>query len=35
MRSSVSHGHARIQKFNTLINIAKRITVKIITKKFK
>ena len=35
MRSSVDHGYAGIQKFNTLMNIPKRITVKTITKKFK
>ena len=35
MRSSVGHGYAGIQKFNTLMNIPKRITVKTITKKFK
>ena len=35
MRSSVGHGYAGIQKFNTLMNIPKRMTVKTITKKFK
>ena len=35
MRSSVGHGYAGIQKFNTLMNIPKRMTVKPITKKFK
>ena len=34
MRSSVGHGYAGIQKFNTLMNIPKRMTVKTITKKF-
>ena len=31
----VGHGYAGIQKFNTLMNIPKRVTVKTITKKFK
>ena len=35
MRSSVGHGYARIQKFNTLLNIPKQMTVKAITKTFK
>ena len=35
MRSSVSHGYVGIQKFNTLMNIPKRVTVKTKTKKFK
>ena len=35
MRPSVGHVYAGIQKFNTLMNIPKRITVKTITKKFK
>ena len=35
MRSSVGHGYAGIQQFNTLMNIPKRVTVKTITKKFK
>ena len=35
MRSSVDHGNIGIQKFNTLMNIPKRVTVKTITKKFK
>ena len=35
MRSSVGHGYAGIQKFNTLMNIPKRTTIKTITKKFK
>ena len=35
MRSSVGHGYARIQKFNTLMNILKQVTVKTVTKKFK
>ena len=34
MRSSVGQGHAGIQKFNTLMNIPKRETVKAITKNF-
>ena len=33
MRSSVGHGYAGIQKFNTLMNIPKRMTVKTVTKK--
>ena len=33
MRSSVGHGYAGIQKFNTLMNILKRMTVKTVTKK--
>ena len=32
MRSSVGHGYARIQKFNTLLNIPKQMTVKAIRK---
>ena len=35
MRSSVGYGYAGIQKFNTLANIPKQVTVKTITKKFK
>ena len=35
MWSSIGHGYAGIQKFNTLMNIPKRMTVKTITKKFK
>ena len=35
MRSSVDYGYAGIQKFNTLMNIPKRMTIKAITKKFK
>ena len=35
MRSLVGHDYAGIQKFNTLMNISKRVTVKTITKKFK
>ena len=35
IRSSVGHGYAGIQKFNTLMNILKQMTVKNITKKFK
>ena len=35
MRSSVGHGFTGIQKFNTLMNIPKRVTVKTITKEFK
>ena len=35
MQSSVGHGYARIQKFNTLLNIPKQMTVKTITKTFK
>ena len=35
MRSLVGQGYTGIQKFNTLINIPKRMTVKTITKKFK
>ena len=35
MRSSVGHGYPGIQKFNTLMNILKRVTVKTVTKKFK
>ena len=35
MQSSVGHGYARVQKFNTLTNIPKRVTVKTITKNFK
>ena len=35
MRSSVGHGYAGIQKFNTLMNIQKRVTAKTITKNFK
>ena len=35
MRSSVGHGYAGIQKFNTLMNIQKRVTVKTKRKKFK
>ena len=35
MWSLVGHGYAGIQKFNTLMNIPKRVTVKTITKKFK
>ena len=35
MWSSVGHGCARIQKFNILMNILKRMIVKTITKKFK
>ena len=34
MRSSISHDYAGIQKFNTLMNIPKRMTKKIIAKKF-
>ena len=33
MRSSVGHGYAGIQIFNTLMNIPKRMTVKTVTKK--
>ena len=33
MRSSVGHGYTGIQRFNTLMNIPKRVTVKTITKK--
>ena len=35
MRSSVGRGYARIQKFNTLLNIPKQMTIKTITKMFK
>ena len=35
MRSSVGHGYAGIQKFNTLMNIPKRMIVKTVTKKLK
>ena len=35
MGSSVSHGYAGIQKFNTPPNIPKQMTVKTITKKSK
>ena len=35
MQSSVGHDYAGIQKFNTLMNIPKWVTVKTITKKFK
>ena len=35
MRSSVGHGYAGIQKYYTLMNIPKQVTVKAITKKFK
>ena len=35
MRSSVGHGYARGQKFNTLLNTPKQMTVNIITKTFK
>ena len=35
MQSSVGHGYAEIQKFNTLMNIPKQMTVKTITKTFK
>ena len=34
MPSSFSHGYAGIQKFNTLMNITKRMTVKTTTKNF-
>ena len=33
MGSSVGHGYVGIQKFNTLMNIPKRVTAKSITKK--
>ena len=32
MRSSVGHGYTRIQKFNTLLNIPRQMTVKTIIK---
>ena len=35
IRSSVGHGYAGTQKFNTLMNIPKRATEKTIAKKFK
>ena len=35
MGSSVSHGYAGIQKFNTPPNIPKQMTIKTITKKSK
>ena len=35
MRSSVGHGYAGVQKFNTLMNIPERMNVKTITKKFR
>ena len=35
MWSSIGHGYAGIQKFNTLMNITKPVAVKIITKMFK
>ena len=33
MRSSVGRGYAGIEKFNTLVNIPKRVTVKTMRKK--
>ena len=35
MRSSVDHVYPGIQKFNTVMNIPKQVTVKAITRKFK
>ena len=35
MPSSVGHGYVGIQKFNTLMKIPKRVTVKTTTKKSK